>query len=492
MRSVLRELASKGFVYGLGTSFSGLVSLLLIPFLTHELTAAEYGRYAIAEMMLSLLLVVSGLGMNVVILARYPSVPVAERDRFFGSILSFMVPSAIALAALFLGIAGFGGGKVAPVLDTRLLYLIAGISALESTWLLFATLYRAQGRAWLYIGASALQGTVALVSTVYLILRKGYRDEGILVGRLLADAVLIGLVLLPQMSRYRPNWDPRVARALLRIGLPLIPATFSSMWVLTSPRYFIEWYGSVTDVGVFAMSSKIAGILQLLFVQPFAMAWMVSIFTIFKRPDAERIYARVLTYYVLVGTTAALTIGLLGEVLVPVLARQRFPLSPAIICIIALAQVASGLMYPLNVGPYVLEQTSKVTPVFVASSLLITVLGIAIVPRWGAIGAALALLLVYLVQALLLAGVSQKLYPISHEARRLPKVLGSLGGAFVIATVFREQASSRLATWLSVPLFLALAILLLIATRFPNQGEVAGLRAAFQQVRRWQLGSDLP
>src|SRR5207253_1517947 len=116
--------------------------------------------------------------------------------------------------------------------------LVAAISALEITWLLFATLYRAQGRAWLYIGASALQGTVALVTTVYLILRKGYRDEGILIGRLFADAVLIGLVLAPQMSKYRPNWDPRVARGLLKIGLPLIPATFSSMWVLTSPRYF--------------------------------------------------------------------------------------------------------------------------------------------------------------------------------------------------------------------------------------------------------------
>jgi len=492
MRSALKELVSKGFVYGVGASFSGLVGLLLIPFFTHELTAAEYGRYAIADMMLSLLLVISGLGMNVAILARYPNVPVAERDKFFASVLSFMVPIATAFAGVFLATAVVSGRTIAPVLDTRLVYLIAGISALEITWLLFAALYRAQGRAWLYIGASALQATVALVTTVCLILGKGYRDEGILIGRLVADAVLIGLVLVPQLNKHPPNWDPRVARGLLRIGLPLIPATFSSMWVLTSPRYFIEWYGSLADVGVFAMSSKIAGIVQLLFVQPFAMAWMVSIFTIFKRPDAERIYARVLTYYVLVGTTAALTIGLLGEVLVPVLANQRFPLSPAIICIIALAQVASGLMYPLNVGPYVLEQTSKVTPVFVGSSLLITVLGIAMVPRWGAIGAAVALLLVYLVQALLLARVSQKLYPIAHEASRLPKLLGALVGAFLVATLFREQASSRLATWLSVPLFIALAVFLLIATRFPDQGEVAGLRAALQRVRRWQPGSDLP
>src|SRR2546425_2938489 len=178
------------------------------------------------------------------------------------------------------------------------------------------------------------------------------------------------------------------------IGLPLIPATFSTMWVMTSPRYFSEWYGSISHVGVFAMSSKLAGVMQILFIQPFAMAWMVSLFTIYRRPDAGRIYARVLTYYIVLGTTLALALGSLGRVIVPTLAQERFPLSTAIVLVVALAQVASGLMYPLNIGPYVLEKTSKMTPVFVASSVLITILGIVLVRQWSAIGAAVALLIV--------------------------------------------------------------------------------------------------
>ena len=75
MKSALRELTSKGLVYGLGASFNGLVSFLLIPFFTGRLSATEYGRYAIAEMVLNLILVLLGLGMNVAILARYPNVP---------------------------------------------------------------------------------------------------------------------------------------------------------------------------------------------------------------------------------------------------------------------------------------------------------------------------------------------------------------------------------------------------------------------------------
>src|SRR5712692_3535311 len=383
MRSALHEIASKGIVYGLGASFNGLVSFTLIPFFTHRLTAAEYGRFAIAEVVLNLILVLLGLGMNVAILARYPSVPPEERRRFFGGLLSFMLVAIVVLEAAFLMLALRWGTTIASVLDMRMFYLIAAISAIETIWLVFATLYRAEGRAWRYIGASVFQASAGLVATVWLIRRLGYRDDGILIGRLMGDAALLAIVLLPQMMRYSFGGGLSTGKDLLRIGLPLIPATFSSMWVLTSPRYLIEWYGSVADVGVYAMSSKLAGVIQILFIQPFAMAWMVSLFTIYRRPDAGRIYARVLTYYIVLGTTFALALGPLGRVVVPVLAHQRFPLSTGIMLVVALAQVAAGLMYPLNIGPYVLEETRKMTPVFVASSVLITILGIVLVRRWG-------------------------------------------------------------------------------------------------------------
>src|SRR5207244_8457909 len=116
MKSALGELTIKGLVYGLGASFNGLVGFLLIPFFTGRLSAAEYGRYAIAEMVLNLILVLLGLGMNVAILARYPSVPLAEREGFFGSILTFMLLWTMAFEAVFLGVARWFGATAVPTL----------------------------------------------------------------------------------------------------------------------------------------------------------------------------------------------------------------------------------------------------------------------------------------------------------------------------------------------------------------------------------------
>jgi O-antigen/teichoic acid export membrane protein len=385
---------------------------------------------------------------------------------------------------VFIGLARLFGRTVLPVLDMRMFALIAAISTLETTWLLFATLYRAKGAAWQYIGASALQAGVGLGATLYLITQRGYRDDGILVGRLVGDATVFGVALVPQLGRYRLTTHLTPARELLRIGAPLIPATFAAMWVINAPRYLLQWYGSVADVGVFAMSSKIAGVIQLLFIQPFAMAWMVSLFTIFKRPDAGRIYARVLTYYVLLGVTLALTVGLLAQVVVPLLAHQRFPLSSGIVVLVALAYVASGLMYPLNVGPYVLEQPTKQVPVFVTSGLLIAGAGIVLVRRWGALGGAVALLLVYLVQAGLLTRLSQRMYRIAFEWARVARVLGAVGAAFGLVWLVGRVAGSPLVRWLLAPLFLATVVLALIAFRVPDPAELAQLRAA--AARLWR------
>jgi len=476
MREMLRELAGKGLIYGLGASLNGLVAFLLIPFFIGHLKAAEYGRFALAEMVLNLALVLLNLGMNVAILARYPRTPLETRATFFANVLGFMLLSTACLEAVFVVAAKLLASRFLPVLDDKTIALIVAISTLETIWLVFATLYRAEGWAWRFIGASALQATTGLAATVVLIVRWGFREDGILVGRLIADGLLVAFVVLPQVHRYRPRLQFAPIRSLLAIGLPLIPATFSSMWVLSSPRYFIEHYGTVADVGVFTMSSRIASVLQLLFVQPFAMAWMVALFKIFDRPDAQRIYARVLTYYALIGGTLAICVGLAAQLIVPILSRDAFPLSVGIVVVVALAQVASGLMYPLDISPYVMEQTNRVTPIFVLSAVLITMLCLATIGFGGALGAAYALLLVYLIQAFFIARLSQRLYAVPFEWIRIAKIALSLLLASMGVIALRFVRPDVMTPWLQIPVFVGLVAATLVALRFLDPSESAGLR----------------
>ena len=467
MTSIFRDLVRKALVYGLGSSLNSLASFLLIPFFIHRLTSAEYGRFALAEMMINLMYILLGLGMNVALLSRYQRLEPDERTRLIGSVFALLLITTLGIEGVYLACVWLFGDRVFPSLGHEPLLLVAAITSVEVVWLLFGTVFRAQGAAWRFITGSAVQVMVSLVATIVLIVTRGYREEGILYGRLIGDGALV-LFLSPQLVRYRPRLQLGPALALLRIGLPLIPATFGSTWVLMSPRYLIDWFGGNGDVGVFAMSTKIASVMSVGFVQPFATAWIVALFKVHERPDARRIYARTLTYYILVGAAMSLALGLAAPTIVHVLDRNTFPLSVHIIAAMALCYVMSGLMHPLILGPYLKERTTAVLPPFLLSTVLIVAIGIPATQLWGAFGTSLALIAVYLVQSVTLGWVSHRLYPVGYEWGRIAKVIAAAAVAF---------AAARLAGWAAPAMFLALLVGLLAVLRFPHPDELDALRS---------------
>ncbi|MGK2907970.1 MAG: lipopolysaccharide biosynthesis protein [Desulfuromonadales bacterium] len=471
MKAVFKDLLGKGLIYGLGSSLSGLAGFLLIPFFIHHLSAAQYGRFALAEMVINLLLVVLGMGMHVALLSRYPRLAdEVEKRTLVGSLISFLLLVAIVVVGLYLALS-YSGLPFFPELSSEMLLLVAAVSATEMAWLLFATLFRAQGAAWRFITISVAKLVCGLVATVLLIIYIGMREEGILYGRLAGNALMF-ILLAPQLWHYRPRFNLRPAIDLARIGIPLIPATFATMWISMSPRYFIEWFGDTAAVGVFALSSKISAVLSLLFVSPFAMAWMVALFRIYQREDAKRVYARVMTYYCLVGTTMALALGLISPQITVLLGKEDFPLSPSIITVMALANVASGLMYPSTIGPYVKEKTRSVIPVFLFSGILSLVLGTVMTYWWGSMGACCSLLFIYLVQALVLIKISNSLYPITFETKRIAKGAMSLGVAYVFTYSCVQNIENAFMAIVAPLVFLFILATLLILIRFWEEDEI--------------------
>ena len=475
MKAVLKDLLGKGLVYGLGSSLNGLAGFFLIPFFIHHLSAAQYGRFALAEMVINLLLVVLVMGMNVALLSRYPRLGSEEERRVLvGSLLSFLALVVVAVEGLYF-LCSLAGLPLIPELPLEMVLLVIALSATETVWVPFAALFRAQGAAWRFISISLAKLCFGLAATVWFIVQHGMHEEGILYGRLCGNGCMF-LLLLPQIWRYRPRLDLRPALDLARIGLPLIPATFATMWISMSPRYFIEWFGDTTAVGVFAMSSKISAMVSLLFVSPFAMAWMVLLFRIYPREDAGNIYARVLTYYCLVGMAMALTLGLVAPQVVLLLGKQEFPLSPGVITVVALANVSSGLMYPVTIGPYVKEKTRKMVPAFLFSGILSLAAGTLMTRWWGVMGASGSLLLVYLAQAWVLAKISHGLYPIQFESVRIAKSVVALGLAFPLVLILSRSWGGWLSLTLAPLLFISVSTLLLAVTGFFEKDEIRAIK----------------
>lgn len=429
------ELVKKGVVYGLGASLNGLVAFLLLPFIVHRLDSLEYGRYALAELLLNLLLVVCGLGLGSALLARYAKLELAGQRELVGSVLGLVLVATCGVLIVFAGFAAVLGPRVFPELARDHYLLVGAIAAVESVWLLFAAMYRARGSAWRYIALQLVQVGVSLALTIELIAHRGYREDGLLVGRLVADLVVL-VLLVPEIVRHRPRalgpaWE------LVRVGGPLVLAAFSAMFVAMSPRLFLEQLGDASLVGSFAVDSRLAGIVSIGFVQPFGLVYVAAIVPLARRADAKQLFAHALTAYAVLGGLATLVVGLAAPWIAATLGKQQFPISPTAILVLAAAQVAAGLIYPLTIGPYVLERTRDVIPVYVGAAVLAIVAGWIAVAHAGILGAAGALVGVYIVQAIALAVVSQRMYPVPFRWARLALVVVAFAAIAVVSQGLR-------------------------------------------------------
>jgi O-antigen/teichoic acid export membrane protein len=431
-RAVILELVTKGLVYGLGASLNGLLGFLLLPFVVHRLVSVEYGRFALAELQINLLLVICGFGLRNALLARYPRLAANEARELVGSVLSLSLISIAIVLAAFAALIWLAGARIFPELTREHYLLIASISATETVWLLVTTVYRAEGSAWRYVTVQLVQVLVALGLTVVLISEHGLREEGLLYGRLGADLVVLVLVL-PVLVRCRPR-ALASAWGLVRVGGPLVVAAFSAMFVAMAPRLFLERIGDVGIVGSFTVDARLAGIVMIGFVQPFGLVYVAMIARIAQRPDARPLFARIITYYVALGGIAIAVVGLAAPWIARTLGKHDFPISPRAIVLLAISNVAAGLSYPLTIGPYVLERTRDVIPVYAGALVLIIVLGWPATGAGGIMGAAVALTAVYVIQGVALAWVSQRMYALPIEWRRLAVVVAGVAAVLVVVS----------------------------------------------------------
>jgi O-antigen/teichoic acid export membrane protein len=419
VKEVFKDLFGKGLIYGLGSSLSGLAGFILIPFYTKHLSAGNYGRYALAEMSFNIFLIVVGLGLNIPFLSRYSKTEGKERELVVGSVLSFSLLIGL-FFSLVLCFLPFESIPVLSHLSREIMILVATIVATENFWQRISTLMRARGQAVLFSITNLTKMLASLLLTIFLISKWGMREEGILYGRL-AGNFLVLLLSISLLIQYPLLAGMRRALELLKMGLPLVPSALLAAWLTAAPLFFVERFCTIDEIGIFAISSKIAGLLLLIMIGPLNMVYSVMVFSIFKRSDAERIYSRVLTYYVLLGLIMSLSLTIAGPGLAKIFGSSEFPISPVIIGLVSIAFFVYGISYIVTVGFYVREKTHAMVPAFLFTALLSLPLVGGLTYRFGITGAATGYMLDFVFLAVALNFLSQRLYRVSYEYLRIFK-----------------------------------------------------------------------
>jgi O-antigen/teichoic acid export membrane protein len=453
----LRRLATTGAAYTASSIASKLIAVFLLPIYTAYLTPADYGA---AEVMLASVVaasIVIRFGVIEAIL-RFYYLAGERPERVVSTGFSSLLWTATAGSVVALAFAG-------PISEALLDQRDAGLARLAilglwtlTMWEYALTLLRLDERARAYFTITVVNVLVTIPTTVYLVVVEDMGADGILLGTFGTGVVFLLYRLWQERHRLSFVPDVTLLRRMLRFGLPTMPAELTLYSLNFIDRIIIVRLAGLAEAGLYALAIKFANGMQVL-ARGFQLAFPPLAYSISDDDEARRAYALVVTWFAAVLAFAVTGLWLLARWIVRLLAAGDFFAAHEAVGLLATGVALYALYLTLVVILGRTQRTELNFPATAAATAANIGLNLALVPPLGIVGAALALVASYVVVLALMYVLTQRLFPVPYEWRRLALVIlvaaALVGvGEAVMPTEGFGGLAGRVALWMAYPVVL--------------------------------------
>jgi O-antigen/teichoic acid export membrane protein len=473
---VIRALWRDGAVYALGTIVSRGLGLLLLPLYTHALEPQSFGLLD--------LIMTAGVLVNLVIpletgqaVARLwnERCEGAPRRRLAGTGLAFAAIGHVVFVVLAWACApslahwlsGAAGGAAAVQAGAVFIAANGVMLVLQGNfrWALRPRAYALSG-----IGYSALvlAGLAGLLAA----------DAANVAGVLWVQGAAAGLVAVACAWALRRDLDWRVDRAelaeMLRFSLPLVPAGLAAFAILNLQRFVLNAMGTLDDVGVYGLASRLAGVATLVLIGV-QSALTPLIYAHHDEPETPARLARLLEGFWAVSLLTCLALAAFGPEILALLAAPAYGAAAPLVVWLAPAALLAQ-MYIFAPGIPLAKKTHWQLALTLGAGALGLLLSVLLIPLWQALGAAVA---AWAAAALFFAAwlaAGQRLYPLPLQWGPLALATLACAGLSGIATVLVGRPSGGL-VWLAKAGLLLAMLLVSVGAGLLRPASLGRLRA---------------
>ncbi|HYB22159.1 MAG TPA: hypothetical protein VED41_00075, partial [Solirubrobacteraceae bacterium] len=274
-------------------------------------------------------------------------------------------------------------------------------------------------------------------------------------------------------------------RAMLRFGLPTVPADASVYALQVADRFYLYRVFSKEAAGEYAIAIKLATVVFVA-VRGFQYAWPPLAYSIDSDEEAARLYSLVTTYYALATGAVVCAVALVGRWIVRLLAAHGYFGAYRALPWLALGWALYGLYLVFVAIAGRARVTSRNYPAGAAGLAVNVVLLLVLVPASGAglgiAGAGIALCGAYLAMLAVMYVLTRSLFRVGFEWRRLAQLTAILAGVAVSGELLLP--SHGLVGLLARVAWLALVPIALLGTHFFHAHELAQARALLADARR--------
>jgi O-antigen/teichoic acid export membrane protein len=436
------SLGAHSVVYLVGTALQGLGVLLVLPFATRVLGAAEFGRVATGLVVVQMVGTIAAAGLPQVILREHHRG--AEGPRVARALAGTMV-----LLAVTLGVLGLGLVLVLSATDhadlSQWLPLVVAAVAL-TTVVAGQTLMRARLQPWGFLGLAVIATVGAQLAGV--LAARSEPTAGTYLAAYAGVVVLAALVATLLGRPLPPTAERERVRAGIRLGAPLLPQAAAMLGLLSGDVLLTRWLVGEAGAGSYQVALQLGNM-------PFVLA--VALFNawgplVLSHPVGQRWAwtARTGTALATVVAAGAAGVALIGPWLVTVMAERgsgfdhvAMVAALGIICTVAVSYM---LYQGSSLAVLDAERTGRLAWAALAALAVVVLAALVLAPRagWagGIVGVAIAKALGYVVLMGLTTWFARSHSPLRWPSRAAVVAVAGVGLALVGSVLPLEGAGA--------------------------------------------------
>ena len=493
MRAAVRHLGTGVAIYGAGDAAIQIVNfgLLAVYVKGGFLTSTDYGALAIIVAIEAFARVISRWGLDGAFMRYYHDRGEAL-PRLASTIVWFLLAADVAIFGLALALAGVVGPGLFddPQYVSALRLMLVNTFFMAFTFVPFHAM-RMQNQALAYSAFTFARSVGTLVLRIVFVIGLQWGLTGMYLADLVVTLAVLP-VLWPWFRPYLGLWfSTDDLGAALRFGLPRVPHGLAQQALDGGNKLLLNTYIPQPQLGVYQNAVTLGTGIKF-FTSAFETAWAPFYYSTARTPDAHVVFRKMTTYGVAVLTLLAAGTTVVAPDVVLLMLTPEYLAAAPVLPIIAVGMACQGIYLLTSIGLNLTSRT-EFYPVatFVAAAVGLSA-GLWLMPRYGVMGAAVAFLLSYAVQAIVAFAFAQRFYPIRYEGSRLLRVVTAGVLATVVVQHFAPEVSPLAGLVVKGTAVVVLYAALLAASGFFRPAERAFLRELALRLRQRHAPPSVP
>ncbi|MEO0438444.1 MAG: oligosaccharide flippase family protein [Pseudomonadota bacterium] len=430
---------SHSLIYAAGNIMRQLVGFIMLPIYTNYLAPADYGVIGLLVFALSLIDLVFGARLlQAVPKFYYEKSTLVDQNATVSSALilttaiSVITMSVVLMLTEQASVFLFSTDQFDLVIAFFAVQLVT--TAVENYGLLYIRIER---RPWLFVSFGAAKLLLQLGMNIWLLVYEDMGVLGIAISGAVSTTVLALLLGAYAVVKVGLAWRWQYALEQVKFCIPLWLAGFAALYTGSANRYYMNEFATLSDVGLFELAVKFSAILTTLIWMPFSQFWQTESFSIYNNSDrAPEIFGNVFQFITLLLMVAAVGISLFSSPIIRLMADSAYYSAADAVSFLAFSAVFWCLAFYANFSFLATGATRWVSRINYSVAVVATLLFFALIPLFGFIGAAIAMLLVRVFQFAFTVIKAKEYFDMELELAPLGLMLLVAAVGIVVASSF--------------------------------------------------------